>query len=135
MALVDSCIIIDLQNPADRWHRWSSLAVEAAAAAGSLHINHAILAEILSSPAPDRARTHVDLLGLRVDPFDDAIAARAGAAQRVYRSRGGPRAAIITDFLIGAHAAVRGWPLITRDRQRFAGYFPELVLVAPEDRP
>jgi predicted nucleic acid-binding protein len=134
MTLVDSCIIIDLQNPVERWHPWSSLAAEAAAAAGPLRINHVILAEILSSPEPDRARAHVDLLGLRIDPLDDAIAARAGAAQRLYRNRGGPRAAIMTDFLIGAHAAVRGWPLITRDRQRFAGYFPELLLVAPEDR-
>lgn len=96
-------------------------------------INHIILAEVLSSRRVDRARELLAVYEFRIEPLSDAVAARAGAAQRLYRERGGARAAIIADFLIGAHAAVRGWPLITRDRRRFAGYFPELELIAPED--
>ncbi|OYU14479.1 MAG: DNA-binding protein [Alphaproteobacteria bacterium PA4] len=133
MRFVDTCTIIDLQMPAGPWHQWAVAAVASAAAAGPVIINHVVLAELLSSPDPARARLHVDLLGLVVDPLDAEIAARAGAAQRLYRSRGGPRVAMIADFLIGAHAVVRAVPLITRDRQRFARYFPELDLIAPED--
>ncbi len=65
-------------------------------------------------------------------PLTNEVAIRAGQAHRLYRDRGGTRDAILADFLIGAHAAVRRAPLITRDRQRFASYFPELTIIAPE---
>lgn len=134
MYFVDTCVIVDLQMPDTPWHEWARVAVRRSALSG-LAINHIVLAELFSSREPARVQTQLALFDFEIDPLDAAITARAGKAQRLYRDRGGPRAAIITDFLIGAHAAVRGWPLITRDRQRFAGYFPELVLVAPEDRP
>lgn len=132
MRFVDTCVIIDLQMPDGRWHGWAAATVDEAAMSG-LAINHLVMAEVLSSPDPERARRQLAAIGFRIDPLDDAVAARAGAAQRQYRARGGPRSAIIADFLIGAHAVVRGWPLITRDRARFAGYFPDLELIAPEE--
>jgi predicted nucleic acid-binding protein len=56
---------------------------------------------------------------------------RAGLAFSEYRRRGGKRPAILSDFLIGAQAEMRGWPLVTRDRRGFASYFPELELIDP----
>lgn len=56
---------------------------------------------------------------------------RAGQAFAEYRRRGGERPAILPDFLIGAQAEARGWPLVTRDRRRFASYFPELEIIDP----
>jgi predicted nucleic acid-binding protein len=35
------------------------------------------------------------------------------------------------DFLIGAHAAVTGRPLLTRDPERVAAYIPGTELIAP----
>ena len=56
---------------------------------------------------------------------------RAGQAHSEYRRRGGERPAILPDFLIGAQAEMRGWPLVTRDRRRFGSYFPELTIIDP----
>lgn len=84
---------------------------------------------------------------LEVADLEDALAAldlplerltlgechRAGQAFREYRRRGGQRQAILPDFLIGAQAAMRGWPLVTRDRKGFESYFPELTIIDPTE--
>ena len=38
---------------------------------------------------------------------------------------------VLPDFFIGAHSAVEGWPLLTRDANRFKTYFPALDVIAP----
>jgi predicted nucleic acid-binding protein len=38
---------------------------------------------------------------------------------------------MLPDFFIGAHAAVEGRPLLTRDANRFKTYFPALDVIAP----
>jgi predicted nucleic acid-binding protein len=35
-------------------------------------------------------------------------------------------------FFIGAHAAVAGYRLMTRDVMRYRAYFPRLAMIAPE---
>jgi predicted nucleic acid-binding protein len=55
----------------------------------------------------------------------------AGKAFREYRRRGGTRMSTLPDFYIGAHAAVEGMALLTRDRVRYASYFPSVKLIAP----
>ena len=52
-------------------------------------------------------------------------------AHASYRRAGGTRNAILPDFLIGAHAAVTGRPLLTRDPRRVAAYIPGTALIAP----
>jgi predicted nucleic acid-binding protein len=64
-------------------------------------------------------------------PFAPDEAFRAGQAFAEYRRRGGTRTAILPDFLIGAQAATRGWPLVTRDRKGLDRYFPELTIIDP----
>jgi hypothetical protein len=63
-------------------------------------------------------------------PFDAAFL--AGKAFLVYRGRGGTRRSPLPDFFIGAHAAVAGYQLLTRDVARYRTYFPKLDLLAPE---
>lgn len=55
----------------------------------------------------------------------------AGKAFAQYRQRGGGKAQVLPDFFIGAHAAVQGWALLTRDASRFRTYFPSLRVLAP----
>ena len=55
----------------------------------------------------------------------------AGRAFLRYRRAGGRKSNVLSDFLIGAHAAVAGCPLLTRDVQRYHAYFPIVELIAP----
>jgi predicted nucleic acid-binding protein len=55
----------------------------------------------------------------------------AGKGFRPYRRHGGTKRSPLPDFYIGAHAAVRGLALLTRDANRYRSYFPTLFLIAP----
>lgn len=59
----------------------------------------------------------------------------AGRAHREYRRRGGARDRTLPDFLIGAHAQVKGYRLLTRDPRRYREYFPAVDIVAPDTHP
>jgi hypothetical protein len=62
-------------------------------------------------------------------PYDAGFL--AGKAFLAYRKRGGERRSPLPDFYIGAHAAVRGYRLLTRDAARYRTYFPTVELVGP----
>ena len=55
----------------------------------------------------------------------------AGKAFIRYRRQGGTRTNVLGDFFIGAHAAVSGHAVLTRDTRRYASYFPSVVMVSP----
>jgi predicted nucleic acid-binding protein len=55
----------------------------------------------------------------------------AGRAHVDYRRRGGTRTSPLPDFFVGAHAAITGYTLLTRDPTRYRTYFPRLRIVAP----
>ena len=63
-------------------------------------------------------------------PYEAAFL--AGKALITYRRRGGTRTTPLADFYIGAHAAVAGLRLLTRDPRRYRAYFPTVDLIAPE---
>ena len=55
----------------------------------------------------------------------------AGQAFVAYQRRGGAELAPLPDFYIGAHAAVSGYRLLTREANRYRRYFPTVDIVAP----
>lgn len=67
--------------------------------------------------------------GIHFDPIDRASAELAGLHWSHYRRAGGSRTRLIADFLIGAHAQVRGGRLLSRDRGFFRRYFRGLELL------
>jgi predicted nucleic acid-binding protein len=56
----------------------------------------------------------------------------AGRAFLAYRRRGGTRPTPLPDFYIGAHAAVAGLRLLTRDARSFRTYLPTLRILSPK---
>ena len=130
--LVDANVLIDIATDDPGWADWSAAAVARAGAEAPLVINPLIWAEV--SIAFDRIEQLTEALPESVFarealPWDTAFL--AGKAFLAYRRRGGARTSPLPDFYIGAHAAVRGYRLLTRDRGRFATYFPTLELIQP----
>ena len=131
--IVDSNVLLDVFAPDSASSETVAAGFESAASSTArLCINHIIFAEI--SPTFVNAgavKAMVERLGIELVGLSEADAFRAGVCFREYRRNGGPRTTILPDFLIGAQAAARGWPILTRDTKRFASYFPEVELIDP----
>ncbi|HYC64884.1 MAG TPA: type II toxin-antitoxin system VapC family toxin [Reyranellaceae bacterium] len=132
MVLVDSKVLLDLFTEDRRWFGWSSAALERAAAGSQLVINPVIYGEVSvrfdTIEALDEALP-VAMFVREALPFEAAFL--AGKAFIAYRRRAGTKASTLPDFLIGAHAAIRGYKLLTRDVGRYRTYFPRLALISP----
>lgn len=130
--VVDSSVLLDVYTEDPRWLAWSQRELTAAAQAGPLVVNVIVLAEI--SPRFSRVEAMQGALppNAHVEPIPQAAAFLAGHAHAEYRRAGGARTQILPDFLIAAHAAVTGRPLLTRDPKRVATYIPGTALIAPE---
>jgi len=70
--------------------------------------------------------------GITMEDIPRAALFLAGKVFRRYRAAGGNRTGVLPDFFIGAHAAVSGLPLLTRDIQRYRTYYPTVNLIAPQ---
>jgi predicted nucleic acid-binding protein len=132
--VVDSSILLDVFTVDATWVYWSQTQLTRAAQRGALILNAVVLAEI--APRFERIETLRAALPsmVMIEEIPLAAAFLAGHAHANYRRAGGPREAILPDFLIGAHAAVTGRPLLTRDPRRVATHIPGALLIAPEDR-
>jgi predicted nucleic acid-binding protein len=133
MILVDSNVIIDLLTEDPTWRPWSEAALRDAADRDEVAINPIIYAEIASGFATmsDLDR-HLGADAFRRLPLPYEAGFVAGRAFVEYRRRGGVRASPLPDFYIGAHAAVSGLSLLTRDARRYTGYFPKVRLISPD---
>jgi predicted nucleic acid-binding protein len=131
--VVDSNVLLDVLLPVSAWSEWSEGAIAAAGDQGRLIINAVIFAEVSAGYAKieDLEAALPRQVFLR-EPISDEAAFLAGKAFVAYRRRGGERRSPLPDFLIGAHAAVAGYKLLTRDRARYRTYFPTVALIAPD---
>ena len=131
--LVDSNVLLDVITEDGSWLEWSSSALASAADDGPLFINPIIYAEVSvrfsriedveeALPRSDYGRLAV--------PWESAFL--AGKAFVDYRRNRGTRSSTLPDFFIGAHAAVAGLRLLTRDAARYRTYFPAVQLTSPD---
>ena len=132
MLLVDTNVLLDVVQDDPQWADWSIGQMRAQARIHALVINPVIYAEIsLSFSTVEALDKVIDTLALEVREIPREALFLAGKAFAQYRRRGGVRQQVLPDFFIGAHAAVEGWPLLTRDARRFRTYFPGLEVLAP----
>lgn len=128
---VDSSVLLDLFTEDRRWLLWSQQQLTEAAQRGAIVLNAIVLAEIAPRfPRVETLRAALPSMAI-IEQVPPAAAFLAGHAHTDYRRARGTREAVLPDFLIGAHAAVTGRPLLTRDPRRIATYIPGATLIAP----
>jgi predicted nucleic acid-binding protein len=133
VTLVDSNVLLDVLTDDPTWASWSGDSLGRALDLGRVVVNPIVYAE-------------VSIGFTRIEDVDDALPATqfnreplpypagfvAGKAFVAYRRRGGSRPTPLPDFYIGAHAAVSGYRLLTRDARRYRTYFAGVDVVSPE---
>lgn len=130
--LVDTNVLLDVATFDPVWEPWSRAALEAAQESAPLVINAVVYGELaVGYPTVEDldASLPLDLYRRQAIPFEAAFL--ASRCYREYLRRGGKRNTPLPDFYIGAHAAVAGYRLLTRDAGRYRTYFPRLSLISP----
>ena len=134
---LDTSILIALWASDDSLNLTAQRALDNASARGRLVISAIVFAESLA--APDRTEPFinrfVDDVGITIEwVLSESIWRAAGRAFQSYAKRRrqqgskGPRR-LIADFVIGAHAAERGYRLLTLDERIYRAAFPKLEIV------
>jgi predicted nucleic acid-binding protein len=130
--LVDSNVILDIATDDPTWGGWSATELELVANESVLVINPLIYAEVsVGFPSIEDLEDALPDDIYRREPLPYEAAFLAGKCFIDYRRRGGSRRSPLPDFYIGAHAAVSGFRLLTRDASRYRTYFPTLEIIAP----
>lgn len=132
--LVDSNVLLDILTEDSAWRAWSGDALAEVAEAGPVYINPVIYSEVSvrfttiealedALPPQDYRREFI--------PWEAAFL--AGKVFLDYRRNHGTKSTTLPDFFIGAHAAITGLEILTRDVGRYRTYFPSVPLIAPHD--
>lgn len=132
MVLVDTNVLIDVLEDDPVWADWSIQQLRAQSQIHKLVINPIIYAELSQAFSTFEALDDVvTQLGLAMQEVPQPALFLAGKAFVRYRKVGGGKNNVLADFFIGAHAAVKKLPLLTRDARRYRSYFPSVELIVP----
>ncbi len=132
MILVDTNVILDVVEDDPQWAQWSQEQLDRAALNDRLCINAVIYAELSIAYATiEQLEAMLAHARFEMEPIPREALFLAGKAFMRYRRSQGGKTGVLPDFFIGAHAAVAGVSLLTRDARRYRTYFPKLVLIAP----
>jgi predicted nucleic acid-binding protein len=130
--MIDSNVLLDILAKDPLWYAWSAAAVESVADRFRLVINAIIYAEVsvrYSRIEELDAALPKSMFEREAIPYEAAFL--AGKSFLAYRRRERTKRSPLPDFFIGAHAAVAGYRLLTRDAVRYRTYFPKLPLITP----
>jgi predicted nucleic acid-binding protein len=132
VTLVDTNVLFDFLTEDSDWFEWSAAMLEQASNTGTVAINQVVYAEVsirystIEALNDDLSGEYFTRLSI---PWEAAFL--AGKAFARYKRQSGTRRSPLPDFFIGAHAAVTGMTLLTRDPRRYRTYFPKLKIIAP----
>ena len=130
--LVDSNVMLDIFEDDPNWADWSEAMLHRYSETHILCINSVIYAEVsIGFERIEELEAVIVGCGFQMRQIPKEALFLAGKAFLSYRKRGGTRTSPLPDFFIGAHAAVEGMELLTRDTTRFGTYFPTVKLISP----
>ncbi|MGE0385374.1 MAG: type II toxin-antitoxin system VapC family toxin [Gammaproteobacteria bacterium] len=136
MLLVDTNVLLDILEDDPVWANWSVRQMRAQAQVHDLIINPVIYAELsLAFNSVDAEDEALEGMGIACEDLPRPALFLAGRAFDKYRREGGAKANVLADFFIGAHAAVLGCGILTRDARRYRNYYPRVALVVPRGGP
>jgi predicted nucleic acid-binding protein len=131
--LVDTNVLVDVLEDDPDWAEWSISQLRSQSKVHRLIINSIIYSELsLTFSAVEAMDETLGLMEIPMVEIPKAALFLAGKAFVQYRRNGGTKTNVLGDFFIGAHAAVSGLPVLTRDVRRYAHYFPTVRLVSPD---
>jgi len=130
---VDSSVILDVVLDDPRYRDRSLRALKEERRRGGLIVCPIVWAEVFSAARqPESLGALMERAGLSYDPFDRASADLAGRLFQHYRRVSGTRRTHgLADFLVGAHAQIRGGRLLSRDRGFYSRFFEALEVIEP----
>ncbi len=130
--LIDSNILIDIFSNNPEWFTWSRDKLTLLSQQTHLYINPIIYTEIsIGFKMIEELEESLKLLPIKNMSIPKEALFLAGKAFLKYRRGNGIKSAPLPDFYIGAHGAVEGWRLITRDPKRMKYYYPGLDIISP----
>ena len=141
MLLVDTNVLVDVLEDDPQWADWSVHQLRAQSQVHELLINPAIYSELsLTFDSVEALDDTIEDMGLVLQELPRPALFLAGKAFVKYRREGGNKGNVLADprsgpgasFFIGAHAAVLGCAILTRDARRYKNYFPTVSLLTPE---
>lgn len=132
MLLVDTNVLVDVLEDDPQWADWSIQQLRFQSKIHRLLINPIVYSELsLTFSSVEALDQTIAELGLAMVEIPKPALFLAGKAFVRYRRQGGNKSNVLGDFFIGAHAAVSGLQILTRDVKRYRSYFPSVALVAP----
>lgn len=132
MLLVDTNVLVDVLENDPEWADWSITRLRAQAQVHDLVINPVIYAELsLTFTSVEALDQALHDLALELLDLPRTALFLAGKAFVRYRRKGGRKHNVLADFFIGAHAAVLGCGILTRDAACYRSYFPSVFLITP----
>jgi predicted nucleic acid-binding protein len=131
--LVDSNVILDVFTDDPVWADWSESMLERYSVTHSIYINPIIYSEIsIGFTRIEELEEIIEDCGFQVRQIPREALFLAGKVFLQYRRAKGSKRSPLPDFYIGAHAAVEGMALLTRDVPRFQTYFPSVEMIHPK---
>jgi predicted nucleic acid-binding protein len=134
---IDTNVVTALWNADDALNRRAQAALDTVFGRGRLVVSGVVYAELLA--APSRTEQFVDRFldaaGIEVEwEINERLLRAAGLAFRGYaerrrRQKGVEPRRILADFLVGAHATLNEYRLLTLDTGMYRAAFPRLELV------
>lgn len=132
MVIVDTNILVDVLAADPQWMEWSAGRLREQGRIHELVINQVIYAELATMfDSVEKLDGVLADMEIGVREIPRAALFLAGKAFVKYRKGGGLKNGVLADFFVGAHAAVSGFAILTRDPRRYKNYFPTVGLISP----